>query len=156
MIAVYLYSISASSIVCYYRWRYERTQSRLVPWPGLFVSCCRAKCGWRGSNPHALRHKILSLAWLPITTHPQTNCKYTNFLILLKAPTLSRAESGIRRSGRPAGCPTGRSAGSPRGGRGSRCRLWDSGERVTACRRSLFPARGGKMHRARQRTRRRG
>ena len=27
-------------------------------------------CGWRDSNPHALRHQILSLARLPITPHP--------------------------------------------------------------------------------------
>ena len=29
-------------------------------------------CGRRDSNPYALRHQILSLAWLPITTRPQT------------------------------------------------------------------------------------
>ena len=28
-------------------------------------------CGRGDSNPHALRHQILSLAWLPITTRPQ-------------------------------------------------------------------------------------
>ena len=27
-------------------------------------------CGWRDSNPHAIKHQILSLAWLPITPHP--------------------------------------------------------------------------------------
>ena len=27
-------------------------------------------CGRRDSNPYALRHQILSLAWLPITTRP--------------------------------------------------------------------------------------
>jgi hypothetical protein len=26
-------------------------------------------CAWRDSNPHALRHQILSLARLPITPH---------------------------------------------------------------------------------------
>ncbi|CCY34927.1 putative uncharacterized protein [Alistipes sp. CAG:831] len=29
-------------------------------------------CGQGDSNPHALRHQILSLAWLPITTRPQS------------------------------------------------------------------------------------
>ena len=28
-------------------------------------------CGQRDSNPHALRHQILSLTWLPITPYPQ-------------------------------------------------------------------------------------
>lgn len=36
--------------------------------------CCKRNisflCGRRDSNPHALRHQILSLAWLPITTRP--------------------------------------------------------------------------------------
>ena len=31
-----------------------------------------SSCGRRDSNPYALRHQILSLAWLPITTRPQT------------------------------------------------------------------------------------
>jgi hypothetical protein len=36
------------------------------------------KCGWGDSNPHALRHQILSLARLPITTHPRiVRQKYT-------------------------------------------------------------------------------
>ena len=30
------------------------------------------KCGWRDSNPHAVKHQILSLACLPISPHPQT------------------------------------------------------------------------------------
>lgn len=29
-------------------------------------------CGWRDSNPHAVKHQILSLACLPISPHPQT------------------------------------------------------------------------------------
>jgi hypothetical protein len=33
------------------------------------------KCGWRDSNPHALRHQILSLARLPITPHPHVTLK---------------------------------------------------------------------------------
>jgi len=28
-------------------------------------------CAWRDSNPHAVRHQILSLARLPITPHAQ-------------------------------------------------------------------------------------
>ena len=32
---------------------------------------CFPLCGWRGSNPHALRHRILSPACLPIPTHPR-------------------------------------------------------------------------------------
>ena len=28
-------------------------------------------CGRGDSNPHALRHQILSLAWLPVTTRPR-------------------------------------------------------------------------------------
>ena len=28
-------------------------------------------CGWGDSNPHAVRHQILSLGCLPISTHPQ-------------------------------------------------------------------------------------
>ena len=32
-------------------------------------------CGRRDSNPYALRHQILSLAWLPITTRPQRSAK---------------------------------------------------------------------------------
>ena len=36
-------------------------------------------CGRRDSNPYALRHQILSLAWLPITTRPlRVDCKYRN------------------------------------------------------------------------------
>ena len=31
-------------------------------------------CGRGDSNPHALRHQILSLAWLPITTRPHVLC----------------------------------------------------------------------------------
>ena len=27
--------------------------------------------GWRDSNPHALRHQILSLACLPVSAHPE-------------------------------------------------------------------------------------
>lgn len=27
--------------------------------------------GWRDSNPHALWHNILSVTWLPITSHPE-------------------------------------------------------------------------------------
>ncbi len=30
----------------------------------------RVKCGWGDSNPHAVRHQILSLGCLPISTHP--------------------------------------------------------------------------------------
>ena len=33
--------------------------------PGEFA------CGWGDSNPHAVRHQILSLGCLPISTHPQ-------------------------------------------------------------------------------------
>ena len=32
--------------------------------PGEFA------CGWGDSNPHAVRHQILSLGCLPISTHP--------------------------------------------------------------------------------------
>lgn len=40
-------------------------------------------CGRRDSNPHASRHQILSLAWLPITTRPPAffrNAKVAYFL----------------------------------------------------------------------------
>ena len=40
-------------------------------------------CGRGDSNPHALRHQILSLAWLPITTRPQSKIVFFfNILIL--------------------------------------------------------------------------
>ena len=35
------------------------------------MDACLNSCGRGDSNPHALRHQILSLAWLPITTRPQ-------------------------------------------------------------------------------------
>ena len=35
------------------------------------LSASVSLCGRRDSNPYALRHQILSLAWLPITTRPQ-------------------------------------------------------------------------------------
>jgi len=39
--------------------------------PDIKLSGLRATllCAWRDSNPHALRHQILSLARLPITPH---------------------------------------------------------------------------------------
>ena len=36
-------------------------------------------CGQRDSNPHALRHQILSLTWLPITPCPRIETKVSNF-----------------------------------------------------------------------------
>ncbi len=36
--------------------------------PGLLAV---NQCGWRDSNPHALRHQILSLARLPVPPHPR-------------------------------------------------------------------------------------
>ena len=44
------------------------------------LSYFRKLCGWRDSNPHASRHQILSLAWLPITPHPQWRMNYSFFL----------------------------------------------------------------------------
>ena len=43
-----------------------------VPCPPGAVDRAQAgvMSGWRDSNPHALRHQILSLARLPITPHP--------------------------------------------------------------------------------------
>ena len=38
-------------------------------------------CGWRDSNPHASRHKILSLACLPIPPHPRSNRLIIPYLI---------------------------------------------------------------------------
>lgn len=52
--------------------------------------------GWRDSNPHALWHNILSVTWLPITSHPELKhpndfrshiCRFSDRFIALSART---------------------------------------------------------------------
>ena len=55
----------------------------------LTINYLNTSCGWGDSNPHAVRHQILSLGCLPISTHPQnpvegkTSQDTNNFLKLL-------------------------------------------------------------------------
>ena len=43
------------------------------------MDVCLNLCGRGDSNPHALRHQILSLAWLPITTRDPKSGLATNY-----------------------------------------------------------------------------
>mgnify|MGYP006909078678 CR=1 FL=1 len=45
------------------------------------------KWGWRDSNPHALRHMILSHARLPIPPHPQRSTELYHLKIHCQAKT---------------------------------------------------------------------
>ena len=45
-----------------------------------FLTSKKTLCGQRDSNPHASRHQILSLTWLPITPYPQDLALRHSFL----------------------------------------------------------------------------